>query len=58
MTHRVVALLVPLLVSLTVSLLAQNNLCYLEHQLRMGGLCWSKVLLPACPCWQQLVHLD
>jgi len=19
--------------------------------------CWSKVLLLACPCWQQLVHL-
>jgi len=25
-------------------------------QLRTGGLCWSKVLLPACPCWWQLVH--
>jgi len=22
------------------------------------GFCWSKVLLPTCPCWWQLVHLD
>ena len=23
-------------------------------QLRTGGFCWSKVLLPTCPCWRQL----
>jgi len=27
-------------------------------QLRTGGFCWSKVLLPACPCWRQPVHSD
>jgi len=28
---------------------------YSQHpQLRTGGFCWSKVLLPACPCWRQL----
>ena len=21
-------------------------------------ICWCKVLLPACPCWQQSAHLD
>jgi len=21
---------------------------------RTGGFCWSKVLLPTCPCWWQL----
>jgi len=26
--------------------------------LRTGGFCWSKVLLPTCLCWQQLVHSD
>ena len=26
--------------------------------LRTGGFCWSEGLLPACPCWQQLVHSD
>jgi len=31
--------------------------CINRHlQLRTGGFCWSKVLLPACPCWWQLVH--
>ena len=25
-------------------------------ELRTGGFCCSKVLLPACPCWQQLAH--
>ena len=27
-------------------------------ELRTGGFCWSKVLLPTCPCWQQLEYLD
>jgi len=27
-------------------------------QLRAGVFCWSKVLLPACPCRWQLVHSD
>jgi len=27
-------------------------------ELRTGGFCWSKILLPACPCWRQLVHSD
>jgi len=26
--------------------------------LRTGGFCWCKVLLPACPCWQQPAHTD
>ena len=30
----------------------------LQHQLRTGGYYWSKVLLSACPCRWQLVHLD
>jgi len=30
----------------------------LHPQLRTGGFCSSNVLLPACPCWQQLVHSD
>jgi len=26
--------------------------CFSQHlQLRTGGFCWCKVLLPACPCW-------
>jgi len=25
-------------------------------QIRTGGFCSGKVLLPACPCWRQLVH--
>jgi len=27
-------------------------------QLRTGGFCWCKVLLPVCPCWQQSAHSD
>jgi len=27
-------------------------------QLRTGGFCWCKVLLPTCPCWQQPAHSD
>ena len=27
-------------------------------QLRTGGFCWCKVLLPACPCWWQPAHMD
>jgi len=27
-------------------------------QLRTRGFSWSKGLLPSCPCWWQLVHLD
>jgi len=26
--------------------------------LKAGGFCCSKVLLPICPCWRQLVYLD
>jgi len=29
-----------------------------SNQLTTGRFCWSKVLLPTCSCWQQLVHLD
>jgi len=25
---------------------------------RTGGFCWCKVLLPACPCWQEPAHSD
>jgi len=25
-----------------------------QPTLRTGGFHWSKVLLPACPCWRQL----
>jgi len=33
--------------------------CVSQHpQLRTGGFCWSKVLLPRRPCWRQLAHLD
>jgi len=33
--------------------------CISRHsQLRTGGFCWSKVLLPACRCWWQLAHSD
>jgi len=33
--------------------------CVSQHpQLRTRGFCWSKVLLPTCPCWQQLSHSD
>ena len=27
--------------------------CRRHLQLRTGGFCWCKVLLPACPCWRQ-----
>ena len=31
--------------------------CISHHpQLRTRGFCWSKDLLPACPCWLQPVH--
>jgi len=29
-----------------------------HSQLRTGGFCWCKVLLPACPCWWQPAHLE
>jgi len=29
-----------------------------QPQLRTWGFCWSKVLLPICLCWQQLLHSD
>jgi len=29
-----------------------------HSQLRTGGFCCGRVLLPVCPCWWQLVHLD
>jgi len=29
-----------------------------QLQLRTGGFCWCKVLLPTCPCWRQPVHSD
>jgi len=36
-----------------------STTCISWHfQLRTGGFCWSKVSLPTCPCWQQLVHSD
>jgi len=28
-----------------------------HSQLRTGELYWSKVLLPVCPCWRQLLYL-
>jgi len=31
--------------------------CISKHlQLRTGGFCWCKVLLPTCPCWRQPAH--
>jgi len=34
-------------------------LCVSWHtQLITGGFCWREVLLPACPFWQQLAHLE
>ena len=27
-------------------------------QLRTGGFCWSKALLPTCPCWWQQAHSE
>ena len=33
--------------------------CVSRHlQLRAGGFCWCKVILPACPCWWQPGHSD
>jgi len=34
--------------------------CISRHSqsLRTDGFCWDKVLLPTCPCWRQLAHLD
>ena len=29
-----------------------------QLQLRTGGFCWCKVLLPACPCWQQPARVN
>ena len=29
-----------------------------QLQLRTGGFCWCKVLLPTCPCWRQPAHSD
>jgi len=42
------------------ALASTQNLSFLTpvSQLRNEGFCWSKVLLPACPCWRQLAHLD
>jgi len=32
--------------------------CASQHpQLRTGRFCWSKVLLPTCPCWWHLMQL-
>jgi len=36
-----------------------RSTCVSRHlQLRTGGFCWCKVLLPACHCWWQPAHLD
>ena len=36
-----------------------RSTCVSWHlQLRTGGFCWCRVLLPACPCWRQPAHLD
>ena len=36
-----------------------RSTCVSYHpQLRTGGFCRSKILLPACPCWWQLLHSD
>ena len=36
-----------------------RSTCVRRHpQLRTGWLCWSEVLLPTCPYWRQLGHLD
>jgi len=33
--------------------------CVSQHlELKTGGFCWCKVLLPACPCWWQPAHSD
>jgi len=34
-----------------------TSTCLSRHlQLRTGGICWCKVLLPVCPCWRQPAH--
>jgi len=34
-----------------------RSTCISRHlQLRIGGFCWCKVLLSACPCWRQELH--
>ena len=34
-----------------------RSTCISWHlQLRTGGFCWCRVLLPTCPCWQQPAH--
>jgi len=34
-----------------------RTICISQHpQFIIGGFCWSKVLLPACPWWRQLAH--
>ena len=36
-----------------------RSTCISWHlQLKTGGFCWWKVLLPTCPYWQQPVHSD
>ena len=36
-----------------------RSTCVTRHrQLRTGGFCWCKVLLPICPCWWQPAHSD
>jgi len=38
---------------------AYRSICVGRHlQLRTGGFCWCKVLLPTCPCWRQPAHSD
>jgi len=40
-----------------VVIVVYTSTCVSQHpQLRTGGFCWSKVLLPACPCWRHLAH--
>jgi len=42
-----------------VVVLVYSTICVSRHpQLRIGGFCWSKVLLPTCPYWWQPAHLD
>jgi len=36
-----------------------SSTCVSQHlQLRTGGFCRCKVLLPTCPCWRQPVHFN
>jgi len=69
--HRFPSALKPLMgpfhLSLRVFIWNSNNnhrftavtTCVSWHvQLRTGGFCWCKVLLPTCPHWQQPAHLD